>query len=229
MRAAPPCTPREAASGFRGGVATGPFVFKSVATQVKATDYFADSARTLQAAIERAPSSSVYYHLQFALFRRHFTTSEFVNDFARWTRTTLADEPLAELLAAVDPLEFRSLGQARDKLVRTIGEYVGRMEYTPAVSFRQRFCFQEAQSFVYPTGVSADGAAAFAAAVREAPAESVFYHFVVAPLLEQKGDNDFSIWLQARGHDQAAERVRRLSPYSTDLFSLGRRIGELVR
>ena len=210
-------------------MAVSPFVFKSVATLTRATSFFADSARTLQTAIERAPTSSIYVHLQFALFRRHFTTSEFLNDFAHWTRATLADEPLAELLAAVDPLEFTSLRQARERLVRTIGEYVGRMAFTPSVSFKQRFCFQDAVSFIYPTGVNADGLRSFAAAVRTAPAESIFYHFVVAPLLEEKGDNDFSIWLQAQGHDEAAARVRRLSPYSIDLFTFGRRVGDLLQ
>jgi hypothetical protein len=207
----------------------GPFVFKSVATLGRATNFFADSARTLQHAIERAPSSSIYFHLHFALFQRHFTTSEFLNDFANWTRTTLADEPLSEFLAAIDPLDFTSLREARERLVRTIGEYVGRMEYTPSVGYRQRFCFQEAVSFVYPTGVSADGLGAFREAVRAAPAESVFYHFVVASLLENKSDNDFSIWLQGEGHDAAAARVRKLSPYSTDLFTLGERIAEVLR
>jgi hypothetical protein len=210
-------------------MATGPFVFKSVATLARATSFFADSARTLQTAIERAPSSSIYFHLHFALFRRHFTTSEFLNDFAQWTRTTLADEALAELLAAVDPLELTSLRQARERLVATLGEYVGRMAFTPSVSFKQRFCFQEAESFIYPTGASADGLAAFAREMRAAPAESVFYHFVVAPLLEKKGDNDFSIWLEAQGHGEAAARVRRLSPYSTDLYALGDRIGDLLQ
>jgi hypothetical protein len=207
----------------------GPFVFKSVATLARATSFFADSARTLQTAIERAPSSSIYFHLHFALFRRHFTTSEFLNDFARWTRTTLADEALAELLAAVDPLELTSLRRARERLVATIGEYVGRMEFTPSVGYKQRFCFQEAVSFIYPTGASADDLSAFARAVRAAPVESVFYHFVVAPLLEKKGDNDFSIWLEAQGHAEAAARVRRLSPYSTDLYTLGDRIGDLLQ
>jgi hypothetical protein len=210
-------------------MASGPFVFKSVATLARATGLFADSARTLQTAIERAPSSSIYYHLHFALFRRHFTTSEFLNDFARWTRTTLADEPLSELLAAIDPLEFGSVRQARETLVRTIGDYVGRMELTPAVSFKQRFCFQDAQSFITPTGVVAADLPSFARAVREAPPESVFYHFVVAPLLEKKRDNDFSIWLQARGDNRAAERVRRLSPYSTDLFTFGSRVADLLQ
>jgi len=204
-------------------------VFKSTATLARYTGYFADSARTLQTAIERVPGSSIFFHLHYALFQRHFTTSEFLNDFARWTRDTLGDEPLAELLAAVDPLEIASIEHARKTLVRTIGDYLGRMEYTPSVSFRRRFCFQDAQSFIYPTGVTADTLGAFAAAARKAPAQSIFYHVVVAPLLEGKRDNDFVLWLRAEGYDKAAARIERLSPYSTDLYSLGCRIGDLLQ
>ena len=206
-----------------------PFVFKASATLALYSGYFADSARTLQTAIEGVPASSIYYHLHHALFRMHFTISEFKNDFASWAWTTLGDEPLAELLAAVDPLDLVSIEQSRDALVRTIGGYVGRMEYTPSVGFRQRFCFQSAMTFIYPIGATADSVRSFAATAREAPAESIFYHFVVAPVLEAKGDNDFSIWLRAQGCAAEADEVHRLSPYSTDLFGLGKRIAEVLQ
>jgi hypothetical protein len=61
-----------------------PFVFKASATLARYSGYFADSARTLQTAIEGVPASSIYYHLHHALFRMHFTTSEFLDDFASW-------------------------------------------------------------------------------------------------------------------------------------------------
>jgi hypothetical protein len=206
-----------------------PFVFKASATLARYSGYFADSARTLQTAIEAVPASSIYYHLHHALFRMHFTTSEFLNDFASWAWTTLGDEPLAELLAAVDPLDLVSIEQAREALVRIIGDYVGRMEYTPSVGFKQRFCFQSSVTFIYPVGRTADTLRSFAAAAKEAPAQSIFYHFVVAPVLEGKRDNDFTIWLRAQGCDEAAEKVRRLSPYAIDLYGLGRRIAEVLQ
>ncbi|HEY3450415.1 MAG TPA: DUF5752 family protein [Myxococcales bacterium] len=208
---------------------SAPFVFKASATLARYSGYFADSARTLQTAIEGAPGSSLFYHLHCALFRRHFATCEFLNDFASWALETLGDEPLAELLAAVDPLELTSIEQARGALVRTIGGYVGRMEFTPAVGFKQRFCFQDSLSFVYPTGRTAGSIKSLAAEAKEAPPQSLFYHFVVAPLLEGKRDNDFTAWLFEQGHDKAAERVRRLSPYSTDLYRLGQRVGEILQ
>jgi hypothetical protein len=206
-----------------------PFVFKASATIARYSGYFADSARTLQTAIEGVPASSIFYHLHHALFRMHFTTSEFLNDFASWVWATLGDEPLAELLAAVDPLDLGAIEQAREALVRIIGGYVGRMEHTPAVSFRERFCFQSSLTFIYPVGRTADSLESFAAAAKEAPAESIFYHFVVAPVLEGKRDNDFTIWLRAQGCDEAAERVRRLSPYATDLYRIGQSIAEVLR
>ena len=205
-----------------------PFVFKASATIPRHSGYFADSARTLQTALERVPASSVYYHLHHALFRMHFTTSDFLNDFASWAWMTLGDEPLAELLVAVDPLDLSTIEHSRETLIRIIGDYVGRMEYTPSVSFKRRFCFQSSLTFIYPPGRAADSLKSFAAAAKQAPAESIFYHFVVAPVLEGKRDNDFTIWLRAQGHDTAAERVRRLSPYSTDLYGLGRRIAEVL-
>jgi len=206
-----------------------PFVFKASATIARYSGYFADSARTLQTAIEGAPASSIYYHLHHALFRMHFTTSDFVNDFASWSWTTLGDEPLAELLAAVDPLELVSIEQSREALVRIIGGYVGRMEHTPSVGFKQRFCFQSSVTFIYPVGRTAESVGAFAAAAKEAPAQSLFYHLVVAPVLEGKRDNDFTIWLRAQGCGAEAEAVGRLSPYSIDLHGLGRRIAEVLQ
>jgi hypothetical protein len=206
-----------------------PFVFKASATVARYSGYFADSARTLQTALEGVPASSIYYHLHHALFRLHFTTSEFVNDFASWSWTTLGDEPLAELLAAVDPLDLVSIQQSREALVRIIGDYVGRMEYTPSVGFRQRFCFQSSTTLIYPVGRTAESVRSFAAAAKEASAESLFYHLVVAPVLEGKRDNDFTIWLRAQGCDREADEVGRLSPYSTDLYGLGRRIAEVLQ
>jgi hypothetical protein len=210
-------------------MAREPFVFKASATIARYSGYFADSARTLQTAIEGAPASSIYYHLHHALFRMHFTTSDFLNDFASWSWTTLGDEPLAELLAAVDPLDLVTIEQSREALVRIIGGYLGRMEHTPAVGFRQRFCFQSSVTFIYPAGRTAESVRSFAAAAKEAPAESLFYHLVVAPVLEGKRDNDFTIWLRAQGCSAEAEAVGRLSPYSTDLHGLGRRIAEVLQ
>jgi len=38
----------------------------------------------------------------------------------------------------------------------------------------------------------------------------------------------FTIWLRAQGCDAEAEKVRRLSPYATDLYQLGKRVAEVL-
>jgi hypothetical protein len=209
---------------------SAPFVFQSTATLTRYTGFFADSARSLQKGIAKVSGASLFYHLHFALFMGHFMTSELMNDFARWVWVTLDDEPLAEQLAEVDPLAFSSMREARERLVSTIGGYLGRAEHSPSVGPRARFYFLEGQSFLFPTGLSADSVSSFAIAVRKAPVESIFHHFVVAPLRLGRPDNDFSTWLQVeQGADKAAARVRALSPYSVDLYKLGETIADLVQ
>ena len=206
------------------------FVFQSTATLTRYTGFFADSARSLQRAVAKVSGASLFYHLHFALFRRHFMTSEFMNDFARWVWVTLGDEPLAEQLAEVDPLAFSSMHEARERLVSTLASYLGQAEHTPSVGPRERFYFLEGQNFLFPTGLSADSVASFGIAVRKAPAESLFHHFVVAPLRLGRPDNDFSAWLVSeQGAEKAAARIRALSPYSVDLFKLGDAIADLVQ
>ncbi len=206
-----------------------PFLFQSTATLTRYTGFSADSARSLQRCLARVSGASIYYHLHFNIFRRHFLTSEIINDFARWVWVTLGDEPLAEQLAAVDPFEFVKIHDARTRLISLIGDYLGQADYGHAVGARQRFYFQEGQSFTFPTGQVVSSADQFREEVRKAPAESIFYHFVVAPLRLGTKDNDFSSWLSSElGLDKAAARIRALSPYETDLFKLGGKIAELL-
>jgi hypothetical protein len=209
---------------------SAPFVFQSTATLTRFTGFSADNARSLQRGIAKVSGASLFYHLHFSLFQQHFMTSEQMNDFARWVWNTLDDEPLAERLAELDPLGFTSMREARERLISTIDGYLGRTEHPPSVGPRARFFFLEGQSFLFPTGLSADSVSSFAVAVRQAPAESIFHHFVVAPLRLGRADNDFSAWLaDEQGADKAAARIRALSPYSVDLFNLGSAIADLVQ
>ena len=204
-----------------------PFVFKASATLARYSGYFADSARTLQTAIEGAPASSIYYHLHHSLFRKHFTTSEFLNDFATWAWATLGDEPLAELLAAVDPLDLVSIEQSREALVRIIGEYVGRMEYTPSVGFKQRFCFQSSVTFIHPIGKTADNVQSFVAAARKRPRRASS----TTSWLRRCSRRSATTTSRSGYAPRAATRRPRcvwLSPYATDLYGLGKRVAEVL-
>ncbi len=206
-----------------------PFAFQSAASLVKHTGYSADNVRALLRGLQRVPGSSIFYHVHHALFRRHFTIGEFMNDFARWALTALGEEALAERLSAVDPLHCQSVREARNELVRVISEQLGASEYVAHVPSGKRFFFSQAQTFVFPTGRSAAGLQEFGQEVQRVGVDTIFHHFVTAPLRLGRKDNDFSAWLRDElGEPDLAHQVAELSPYSYDLYRLRERIGDLV-
>ncbi|MHB8417421.1 MAG: DUF5752 family protein [Myxococcales bacterium] len=206
-----------------------PFLFQSALSLVTHTGYQADDLRSLLRGLQRAPGSAIFYHVHHALFRRHFTGGEFMNDFARWALTGLGEEALAERLSAVDPLQCLSVRAARDAILGIVSSYLGSSEYGIRVPPGKRFFFSAARTFVFPTGRSASSLRSFAENVRRSGADVIFHHFVTAPLWLCRRDNDFSTWIENELHEpELAIEIARLSPYDHDLFGLRERIAELA-
>jgi hypothetical protein len=206
-----------------------PFVFQSALSLVTHTGYQADDLRSLMRGLQRAPGSSIFYHVHHSLFRRHFTGGEFMNDFARWALTSLGEEELAERLTAVDPLQALSVRGARQALLGIVESYLGASEYGIRVPAGKRFFFCAARTFVFPTGRTAVSLREMAEGVRSSGADVIFHHFVTAPLRLGRRDNDFSAWLEEELREpELAIEVARLSPYDHDLFSLREHIAAML-
>src|SRR5437764_13967288 len=122
-----------------------PFAFQSSATINRYTGLAADSTRALARGMRRVAETSIYYHVHHALFRRHFTMSEYMNDFARWAWHTLHEQTLAEKLAAVDPLVSTSLHEARMRLANVSEEELGNTDYVKPVRRSDRSYSAKAQ------------------------------------------------------------------------------------
>lgn len=207
-----------------------PFQFVSEAHLVRYTGFRASTLRDLMRAANRVSGASIFYHLYHALFRRHIMQSEFTNDFARWAQQTLREDVLSERLAAVDPLDFQTVHDARVKLVRLVEEHLGTAEYLPHCRPGQEFYFQEASTFVYPTGLVAHTAAELERLIRTVRPDVVFHHFISSRLRLGKQDNDFSTWLEGELRERdLAERIRRISPYKYNLLTLRDAIGNEIR
>ena len=69
-----------------------------------------------------------------------------MNDFARWAWVTLREEALAEKLATVDPMDFTSVGDARNQLIDLLNEFVGETEFVQRVRPSERFDFLKARA-----------------------------------------------------------------------------------
>ncbi len=214
--------------GYIAGVVR-PFEFQNAFSLVTHTGYAADDLRSLLRGIQRVPGSSIFYHVHHSLFRRHFTTGEFMNDFARWVLLSVGEEALGERLSAVDPWQCLAIRTARDRLVDAIEGYLGSTEYGIRVPPGKRFYFTAARTFIAPTGRSARDLREFAAGVRGCGPDAIFHHFVIAPTRLGRRDNDFSVWLEGELSESAlADELSRLTPYDQDLYRLRDRIAEIV-
>ena len=173
--------------------------------------------------------SSIFYHIYDSFFRRHFTTSDFMNDFARWVWGSLEQKALAEKLAAVSPMEFRSVRQLRDRLVSIVKRYVGDSEVFLRVPEPKAFYFLELRSFVVPTGTVARNLQGFVRSIRSLSRGSLFYHLIEAPVRLGRKTNDFSVWLEKLGETDLAREIERVNPYIYSLEDLKTAIVNHVR
>jgi hypothetical protein len=188
-----------------------------------------DDLRSFLHGLETVNGSSIFYHIYDSFFRRHFTTSDYMNDFARWAWGALEQHALAEKLAAVNPMEFRSVRQVRDRLISIVRRYVGDAEVFLRVPQHRAFYFLELRSFVVPTGTVAKDLKEFIRCVKTLSRGSLFYHIIEARIRLGRATNDFSIWLEKLGETELAQEIERLNPYVYSLEELKTQITEIVR
>ncbi|RMG55911.1 MAG: hypothetical protein D6723_01690 [Acidobacteria bacterium] len=205
------------------------FLFYSEAHIAVWAGLTASNLYSLWTGLQKVSGSAIFYHMHHSLLRRHFTTSDYMNDFARWVWTYLNQPALAEKLASVDPWEFTSVRDVREKLLAYLEPYVGEMETFMRVPERDEFQFIELRSLAFPTGLTAIDLPSFRDCLRQVGHGSLFYHLIEARLRLGRRSNDFSEWLSdCLKEDALAERINNLSPYAYNLWQLRSKIIELV-
>ena len=84
-------------------------------------------------------------------------------------------------------------------------------------------------SYVIPTSVRATNLAEFREGLDRVSLGSIAYHMFDARLRLEKGDNDFSRWLDhSLGEKQLADAFRKVDPYTFTWDGLRRRLLGLV-
>jgi hypothetical protein len=189
----------------------------------------ANSLPSLLEGIEGVSGSSIFYHTHHALLRRHMTSTDALNDFARWAWMSFEDQELAEQLAIVDPMESVSVREVRNKLVRTIEPFIRRRSSPRKVPAAKEFFFLELQSFVLPTDLAARDLREFYQCLKEVGPGSIFFHFIEARLRLERRCSDFSRWLNDDlKESELAAQVDRLTPYAYNLRDLKTQILNLI-
>jgi len=194
------------------------------------TNRTADNLSSFLKGLKKVSGSSIFYHLHHSLFRRHFTTSEYMNDFARWIWINANQPVLAEKMAALDPLGFKSIREARLRMINMIEEYVGEGETLYRVPAGKEFHFLELKSFIIPTGQEANDLKSFLRGLRNSGRGTYFYHLIEAPIRLQKNYNDFSEWLTTSLEEtELAQEIATLNPYVYNLWEIKKLIIECVK
>jgi|SRR5579863_1396797 len=206
-----------------------PFEFRSRLNLTLLTGIRARDLAELLENLRAVPGSVIYHHTHHFLVQHQFLSPEPPNDFAYWVSNILIEERLGEELAAVDILQFRSIRELRDRLVKIIEAHLERAADVRAAPPGMEFQFMRSISFVLATGEIAHDLAEFRAALGRVSLSSLSYHMFDARLRLEAGDNDFSKWFE-KSLDEAglAQAVRSLDPYTHTEEGLRRRIVGLI-
>jgi len=202
-------------------VAKDPFIFHTTAHIVELTGRSARTLTELRDGIREVTGSSIFHHTFGALRDRPFAAQRYTSDFARWSAEVLQDWPVAERLAFMDPTEFPSIRELRERILQVIGDRLADgAETAPALPGRE-FHFSQSISLIYAVGRAARSLPELVEGIRRASARTLFFHLVEARLRIGRCTNDLSCWLadsldapDLAGH---LDRLDLLVPSTEDL------------
>ncbi len=211
---------------------TAPFRFHTSLILQEATGLRAATLPQLIGLLREVPESCIYHHTHYFLLTHHYLTPEPTNDFAYWVAEVLGDEPLGELLASIDIMEYPSLQGLREALVSTIEGYLNehpaaRLKF---VSEGEEFFFVKSVHVIMPTSYMASTLAEFAHVLERVSIHSLYFHIFDARLRIGRPTNDFAIWLAEQlGLKELAEQVSHLDPYVHTLETVRSILVALIR
>lgn len=190
----------------------------------------AHNLRELRDHVAVVPIESLRHHFYEALLRPSFDDPEYGNDFAVWAHEALRDEPLAERLSAVDPVDFPDGEALRSALVDLIEDRLAEVTVVPVAPSGHEFHFLHSQVVIFSTGTAVRTPDELAAILPRLSSGSIFFHLVEARLRPPRGEDDFSAWLAGWGERGAAARrlLVEIDPAFGSLSELRERVAQAI-
>lgn len=209
--------------------ASVPFEFKSRLNLTLLTGHRARDVAELLEHLRTVSGAVVYHHTHHFLVQHQYLSPEPPNDFAYWAANSLREERLGEDLASVDILRFSTIRALREALIGVIERFLDLTSDLRTAPAGEEFYFKQSVSFILPTGIRARNLREFRAALEKISLGSIFFHMFDARLRLERGDNDFSNWLESALQErELAAALRRIDPYAHTEEGLRRRIAALV-
>jgi len=100
------------------------------------------------------PDSVVYYHTHHFVTQISQLATELPNDFANWIRDVLLEKVIAERVAALDIIDYATISDLKDAIIRTIEDNMD-VESGRKAPQGMEFHFMGVKTFVIDTGVEA--------------------------------------------------------------------------
>jgi Family of unknown function (DUF5752) len=196
-------------------MASEPFEFQSRLNLTLLTGLKARDLAELLENLRTVPGSVIYFHTHHFLVQHQYLSPEPPNDFAYWVTNNLLEQRLGEELAAVDILRFQTIHKLREEIIHVIENYLERNPEVRPAPPGMEFYFKRSVSFVIKTGLVAHNLREFRDAMEHISLSSISFHMFDARLRLERGDNDFSSWLDKKlGQKELAATLRKLDPYT---------------
>ncbi|HOK22492.1 MAG TPA: DUF5752 family protein [Candidatus Hydrothermia bacterium] len=206
-----------------------PFVFYTKLNLTFLTNVRARNIVELLEGLKISPDSVIYHHTHRFLQQHVYISPEPPNDFAFWTQNTLHESILAERLEAINIIEFKTLAELKERLIKTIEDYLKEGPEIRNAPPGMEFHFMKSKSFVIKTGFNASNLLEFYETLKIVDIQTLYFHMFEARMRMGKGDNDFSIWLRnTLGEKEIADAISKLDPYTVTLEGLRKNILNII-
>ena len=208
-----------------------PFKFYTQVSIPELTGLKAANLQELLDFIKTVPGSVIYHHTHRFLQQHQYLSPEPPNDFAYWITGILGEEELGEALYSIDTIQYTSIRELRDEIIRTIENYIVQHPRslhkfaTPG----EEFHFVKSVSFVFQTPYTASDLKEFQAVLQRVTINSIYFHMFEARLRIGQGTNDFSNWLEdSLSEKKLANKIASLDPYTHTMENLRIRLIKLI-
>ncbi len=208
-----------------------PFTFYSRLHLSELTGYRATTLVELLNFMREVSDACIYHHTHRFLQQHQFLSPEPPNDFAHWISRALGEDTLGEMLASIDIIQFCTLDELRQAMIKEIEAYLKK---NPRAKKKfanpdEEFHFIKAISFFLPTQYVVHNLKEFAQALEVVTVDSIYFHIFEARLRLEKGVNDFSYWLETSvGENDLAKQISQLDPYTYTMNDLRTKILKLI-
>lgn len=210
--------------------AKAPFFFNTAEHLLRIGRERAATLGELLDGLRTCPDESIFQHTFRTLQEHHFIREGYSNDFAHWAFSACNEVGLAERLSSLDVREFTSIHALRERIIKTVEEYVTANPRARDRAAMEPFFFCASDTIVIPTAMVARNLTEFAEALMRVSLHSIHYHFIEARLRLKLSSNDFSQWLDKDlGMPRAADRVNRIDIYTATLNDVRKQIVRIVQ